>query len=99
LKQRYGSEANGLLLIQSTKRKFSTLQYERRPGNPTNLKVAGNYMDLHGRMLGYDATLRYHVVQSEAQKTQGLATILMEDPELCTFLYPKTLDAWQNHRT
>jgi hypothetical protein len=53
-------------------------------------------MDLHGRMLGYDATQRYHVVQSEAQKIQGLATILMEDPELRSFIYPKTLDAWRN---
>jgi hypothetical protein len=53
-------------------------------------------MDLHGRMLGYDATQRYPVFQSEAQNMQSLATSLKEDPELRTFIYPKSLDAWQN---
>jgi hypothetical protein len=98
-KQRYGSTANILLLIPNTQQKLATLWYDRRPGNPIYLQVAWNYIDLHGRMFGYDATQRYHVVQSEAQKIPGLATILTEDSELRNFIYPKTLDAWQNHRT
>jgi hypothetical protein len=45
LKQRYGSEANVLLLIQNAQRRLATLRYERRPGNPSYLQVARNYMD------------------------------------------------------
>jgi hypothetical protein len=35
LKQRYGSEAKVLLLIQKTQRHLASIRYERRPGNPT----------------------------------------------------------------
>jgi hypothetical protein len=54
LKQRYGSEANVLLLIQNAQLRLATLRYEIRPRNPKYLQVARNCMDLHGRMLGYD---------------------------------------------